>query len=89
MNNIVPTVGRKVWFYNDPLQVEPLDATIVRVFGNTPDACVNLHVKAANTANSWVETSVQVGDMNSLGRHYRWMPYQQAKAKEDSIPPHS
>jgi hypothetical protein len=86
MNSIVPTVGRKVWFYLDGLQQEPLDATIVRVFGDTPQACVNLHINAANSAHVIFESSVQVGDINTKHRHFRWMPYQQAKAKEEAAP---
>lgn len=87
MNTIVPTVGRKVWFYMDSLQQEPLDATIVRVFGDTPEACVNLHVRAANSSHTIFESSVRVGDINTPHRHYRWMPYQLNKLPEPPPPP--
>ena len=87
-NPITPTVGRKVWYYapGSGSNGEPMDATIVRVWGNTPDALVNLHVNDPNSQVVWFFSSVQWGDEDSTQPHYRWMPYQmgQAAANKDA-----
>lgn len=80
MPQITPTVSRKVWFYVGTRQHEPMDATIVKVYGEGPDAAVNLHVKDPNGPEVTFWSSVHVGTEETNYPHYRWMPYQQGQA---------
>lgn len=82
---IVPTVGRKVWFYESAAQLEPMDATIIRTFSDTPTAYVNLDVVDPDTGVHRCCTSVQVGDESTKYRHYRWMPYQMGQAAKPRV----
>lgn len=82
---ITPSVGRKVWFYENDQQSEPLDATVIKVWGDTPSACVNLFVVDGNGAAS-ARCSVQPQHVNPTGTHYRWMPYQLGQAAKHSEP---
>ncbi len=79
---IVPTVGRKVWFYQHGSETEPTDATVIKVWGDGPEAAVNLDVVDPYSGEHRCERSVCVGDESTLSRHYRWMPYQIATAKK-------
>lgn len=81
---IIPTVGRKVWFFEYGGQAEPIDATIIKVWGNYPTACVNLDVVDPLTGEHRFVASVMVGNETSVGWHYRWMPYQQGQAAEEA-----
>jgi hypothetical protein len=90
MTTIVPTVGRKVWFYNSQDQTDPIDATVIKVWAPPahakPDMCVNLLVVDPDTGATRCEHSVQVGDEKTAGRHYRWMPYQRlVAAKSEDV----
>lgn len=78
---ITPTVGRKVWFYTNHLQAEPIDATVIKVHGTGPQAAVNLDVVDPDTGAHRCVTSIAVGDENTSIPHFRWMPYQQGQAK--------
>lgn len=82
MSLITPTVGRKVWFYENNQQAEPIDATVVKVWGTGPHAAVNLDTVDGSTGLRTLRTSVCVGDENTVHQHYRWMPYQQGQAKK-------
>lgn len=77
---ITPTVGRKVWFFADELQPEPMDATIIKVHGAGPHADVNLDVIDPDDGTHLLVSDVSVGDERTQVPHYRWMPYQQAQA---------
>jgi hypothetical protein len=79
---ITPTVGRKVYAFNNMHQKEPWDATIVKVWGDgdDPDALVNLHVSDPSSGIVFFWSSVKVGDEFTIGAHYRWMDYQQKQA---------
>lgn len=78
---ITPVVGRKVWLYYSAHQAEPIDATIAKVWGDGPEAMVNLDAIDPNTGEHSFHTSVRVGDKFTPGKHYRWMPYQMGQAK--------
>jgi hypothetical protein len=79
MSEIVPTVGRKVWYFKSPAQVDPWDATVIGVCGDAPDAAVSLFV-ISPTGNTFTVHGLTVGDGGSAGQHYRWMPYQKEQA---------
>lgn len=87
MSAITPTVGRKVWFYWSNQQDQPWDATVIKVFGNTARAAVNLDVVNPETGEHTFHSSIIVGDENTVWPHYRWMPYQQAQAAAASMHP--
>ncbi len=82
-STIIPTVGRKVWFYEHIDQEAPIDATIIKVWGNTPAAAVNLLCVDPNTGQTYLRSSVMVGDESTSGRHYRWMPFQKGQARPE------
>lgn len=84
MSEITPTVSRKVWFFENGQQLEPHDATIIKVHGTTPQAAVNLDVVHPDTGQHMLRTSVVVGDETTAGTHYRWMPYQKGQAAKDA-----
>jgi hypothetical protein len=76
---IVPSVGRKVWFYYDATQDRPFDATIIAVDGDKPDSRVTVYVIDDGGSVS-VHKGLTAGDDKTRGVHYRWMPYQQDQA---------
>jgi hypothetical protein len=80
MSSITPTVGRKVWFYVSPSQLQPIDATVVKVIGDGPDAAVNLDTIDPDTGEHHFWSGLVVGDETTRVPHYRWMPYQQGQA---------
>lgn len=80
MHTITPTVGRKAWYFEHPSQVEPIDATVIKVWGTGPQAAVNLSVIDPYAGAQSLRSSVVVGDESTSTPHYRWMPYQQAQA---------
>lgn len=89
MATIIPTVGRKVWFFEDGSQVEPIDATVIKVWESevwasveraTPQTAVNLDCVDPLTGQHYLRSSVIVSDVPIAGRHFRWMPYQLAQA---------
>ena len=84
---ITPTVGRKVWFYLNADQREPIDATVIKVLGVGPLAAVNLDTVDPDTGAHRCEHSVVVGDETTTGRCYRWMPYQQGQAAKATALP--
>lgn len=96
---ISPTVGRKVWYRPCPADIEgqggnskmevngnePLDATVVAVWG---DRCINIAVLDiyAGLHERRSVTLIQEGDTPpSTGRYAQWMPYQTAQAKKDAV----
>lgn len=85
---IVPTVGRKVWFYNSNQQQQPYDATVIATdfegdkWAGTATAIVRLFVIDPNGLTRTVD--VQLGDETTEDQHYRWMPYQVAQAQKDA-----
>lgn len=81
---ITPTVGRKVWFFATGSQREPIDATVIKVWGKGADAAVNLDVVDPDTGAHRLESSVVVGEELTQHRHYRWMPYQLGQAKPEA-----
>lgn len=93
---IVPTIGRKVWFWPTAQQYlrytadgsvaienQPFDATVIAVWG---DRCVNLRV-TDHEGNQFTRTSVplnQPGDAIHIeeANFATWMPYQVQTAKQ-------
>lgn len=75
---IVPTIGRKVWFYDADGSPEQ-DATVIDVHG---DRMVSLYVISRQGIPSSVHsvTLVQKGDLQPVGRYCAWMPYQTTQA---------
>lgn len=77
---MIPTVGRKVYFFRDKLQREPHDATIIKVY-SPPDhathfTCVNLLVVDPDTGVTRLETNMQSQPAGTPWAHFEWMPYQ-------------
>ena len=84
METITPTVGRKVWYYANNGQDEPIDATVIKVHGEpSPRSPVNLFIVGPE-GDTFTKTEVVVGDEFTEGTHYRWMPYQRQQASKDS-----
>jgi hypothetical protein len=96
MSSIIPTIGRKVWYYEAlpdagcmNLQV-PYDATVVYVWG--PDL-VNLRV-TKHTGDTIVRTSVPLrdpspgGDQHGTGNPFcTWNPNQMPKPSQQPPAP--
>jgi hypothetical protein len=82
---MIPTVGRKVYFYADKNQRDPIDATIIKVWDPAhmarPESAVNLAIVDPFTAAVTLKASVSVGNENTPYSHYRWMDYQIKAAK--------
>lgn len=77
---IIPTVGRKVYYYADQHQMEPIDATIIKVWDPAhmarPESAVNLAIIDPMTGFVSLKASLSIGNENSRHAHYRWMPFQ-------------
>lgn len=84
MPHIIPTVGRKVYFFENDLQTEPHDATIIKVHAPkesaTPTTTVNLLVIHPDTGEGQFRSSVVASDEAQPFPHYRWMDYQKHQA---------
>lgn len=101
---IKPTVGRKVWYRPQASDMmgpspmismpgEPLDATIVAVWG---DRMVNVQVLDVY-AKAFTKMSVQLlqegdvpptgADGKPLGGYVEWTPYQNGQAKKHEVGP--
>jgi len=83
MTLIIPTIGRKVWFYEGAGSQEQ-DATVIDVHG---DRLVSLFVisRGGETSAKHSVMLVQDGDETPVTRHAKWMPYQVGQAK--ALPP--
>ena len=79
MTLIIPTIGRKVWFY-EGAGLQEQDATVIDVHG---DRLVSLFVisRGGETSVRHSVTLVQDGDETPIVRHAKWMPYQTGQAK--------
>jgi len=92
MSSIVPTVGRKVYFYSPTPEgadkpshaldaKQPFDATILYVWSPT---CVNLAV-TSHTGRQMYPTSVELRDPSPEdghnGTYATWMPFQEGQAR--------
>lgn len=100
MPSIIPTIGRKVYFYDQMPEGDhsgmarysndqPFDATVIYVWG---PSCVSLRV-TDHAGVTHVRTSVPLrdpGEGDAHGKEYTatWMPYQvgQAKAAPEAKP---
>lgn len=84
MPQIIPTVGRKVYFYEDDKQVDPIDATIIKVWSPRetahPQTAVNLLVIDPFSGEGSLRTSMVAQDEPQPFPHYRWMDYQKHQA---------
>lgn len=94
MSTIVPTIGRKVYFYDQAPErssaqmqryddKQPMDATVIYVWGPT---CVNLRV-TDHAGVTHTRTSVPLRDPSDIDCHgveyfATWMPYQVGQAKK-------
>ena len=84
---ITPTVSRKVWFYENASQSQPMDATIIKVHGDPdsgelgPLSLVNLSVRQPDSGTHRFIHAVQASEEPVDAPHYRWMPYQTGQAK--------
>ena len=82
MNSIVPTIGRKVWYWDKDQAVysqdQAHDATVIYVWG---DDLVNLRV-TNHAGTTGIKTSVRLRDFREGDSHTSahgfatWMPYQ-------------
>lgn len=90
MTTITPTVGRKVWYYANATQAEPIDATVVKVNNGeetaTPETSVNLFLLHPDGSIGF-RPDVVVSDEPTDREHFRWMPYQQQQASKESTVP--
>ena len=82
---IVPTVGRIVLCWDAARRIAGLPGIIVHVWGNTPDATVNVHVfgDGVNEPYSRNMISVRVYEPDEPTPnvpHCTWMPYQVGQA---------
>lgn len=86
MPHIIPTVSRKVYFFENDQQTEPHDATIIKVHAPkelaTPTTSVNLLVINPDTGEGTLRTSVVAYDEPQPFPHYRWMDYQKHQAQK-------
>lgn len=82
---IIPSVGRKVWFFRNDTQRDPIDATIIKVEGPGTQSAVNLLVVDPDSGETSIERRVLVGDDKTDIPHYRWMPYQIGQAKTAAL----
>jgi hypothetical protein len=89
MSTIIPSIGRKVWFYDHSSGMQrysdnqAFDATVIYVWGDT---CVNLRV-TDHAGQTHVRTSVPLrdpaeGDVHGKELVATWMPYQVGQAKK-------
>ena len=86
---MTPTVGRKVWYWKGNREydrnivehgVDPLDATIVAVFG---DNVVNLAIndaQGAHHARGSVHMTTELMHYGDDDGRWSWMPYQVEQA---------
>lgn len=88
---ITPTVGRKVWYFENARQSEPIDATIIKVHVGEdhpelgPLSLVNLSARLPDSGTHRFVHAVQATEDPVDAPHYRWMPYQSnAAAKPDA-----
>lgn len=84
---IIPTVGRKVWFYGSAGQLVPYDATVIAVReyddARGPDALCNLYViNDGGSVEVHKDVQCHVEGAPEFFPCYRWMPYQQAQAEK-------
>jgi len=84
---ITPTVGRKVYFYADDTQVDPHDATVIKVHAPAYQASaftpVNLLVIDPDDGSGTCHTHVPHSPVPVPYPHYRWMPYQYQQAAKE------
>lgn len=92
MSTITPTVGRKVWFYDEDADRDlremqrhddttPMDATVIYVWSPT---CVNLsitdHAGRIHMRGRVTLRAPAEGDCHGKERVATWMPYQMGQA---------
>lgn len=68
--------GTQVHVGNEVKEGDVFPAIVIRVWGDQPDSCVNLHVLLDGNDTLWA-TSVKVGEQPGT---FHWMDYQKAKA---------
>lgn len=83
---IVPSVGRKVWFYEHAAQEQPFDATVIAVL-DAPDVATvtspcRLSVTHGEDGHFYTMQHVVASAEPIDEPHFRWMPYQAAQAKK-------
>lgn len=95
---IIPTVGRKVWYYSHGNQAEPIDATVIKVHddegdgtvpvGKTPNSPVNLLAIDPDTGALHFRPRIthHADDEGWQGERFAWMPYQTAQAAKAEPP---
>jgi len=90
MQMITPTVGRKVWYYDDTYHKigdQPFDASIVFVWN---DRMVNLRAYDHDGNRISNTTSIQFlqdDDTPTGSRYCAWMPYQIGQAAKHAAEP--
>lgn len=83
MPDIIPSVGRKVWFYRNTSQQDPFDATVISVHDTEPHAGTPVNLYVIDPGGSVeVHKGIVVGQDGDDFPHYRWMPYQQTQQAE-------
>lgn len=90
----VPTVGRNVYFHMNEEQPVPHHANIIAVNpepGKEADPFTSCTLFVVHPNGTQSVQEVSVGDAGAPYPHYRWMPYQKAKAAEEAakVPPAS
>ena len=87
MTQMIPTIGRKVWYWGDQGERtygvdQAMDATVIYVWGPN---CVNLKV-VDHAGFDYIRTSVLLrepapGDCRNGEYYCTWMPYQVGQAR--------
>jgi len=84
MAQITPSVGRKVWYYENAEQTEPWDATVIKVcdepWNANPHSQVNLLVVDPDSGQQYFVPEVSHSPVPRATKRYAWMPYQEQQA---------
>lgn len=87
---IIPSIGRKVWLYLNATQVEPIDATVIKVHEApdvaTPTSMCNLLAVLPDDGSHRFIHAVQASEEPIDAPHFRWMPYQASQAAKAAEP---
>lgn len=90
MAEITPSVGRKVWYFEEGVNEDgaPWDATVIKVCGapwtHSPFSAVNLLVTSPDDGQQFFVPNVLHSPTPNGSRRYTWMPYQRGQAEKES-----
>lgn len=82
MANIVPTIGRKVWYFSTPCAA-PQDATITSIDPGPPGHIGVTVQPFGHQAFHEIVRLLQPGEQNDIAPYATWMPYQMGQAAKN------